>query len=72
MAQADGERYLFSCSLARQPSPTHSEAAAADDAADKESMADYRAGRVVSHTAIMAWVKSWGTDAELLRPEIGD
>jgi predicted transcriptional regulator len=46
--------------------------AAADEAEDDEAMADYQAGRVISHKAVMAWIKSWGTPDELPSPQIGD
>jgi predicted transcriptional regulator len=55
--------------LARDPTPPETDL---DDAADAEAMADYRAGRVVSHKAVMAWIKSWGTRSELPSPQIGD
>jgi predicted transcriptional regulator len=57
--------------LAHQPSQAEIEAAA-DEAADAEAMADYKAGRVISHKAVMAWIKSWGTPDELPSPQIGD
>ena len=56
--------------LARDPSPP--EIDPDDAAADAEAMADYQAGRVISHKAVMAWVKSWGTPEELPSPQIGD
>jgi predicted transcriptional regulator len=43
-----------------------------DDAADAEAMADYEAGRFISHEAMRAWILSWGTESELPRPEVGD
>jgi predicted transcriptional regulator len=58
--------------LADQLSQAEIEAAAADEAADVEAMADYQAGRVISHKAVMAWIKSWGTPDELPSPQIGD
>ncbi len=57
--------------LARELSPEEIEAAA-DAAADDEAMADYEAGRFISHEAMRAWILSWGTPDELPRPEIGD
>ena len=35
---------------------------------DAEAMTDYRAGRVVPHAKVAAWIKSWGTDDELPCP----
>jgi predicted transcriptional regulator len=43
-----------------------------DDAADAEAMADYEAGRFISHEAMRAWILSWGTENELPRPKVGD
>ncbi len=57
--------------LARQPDPA--EAGSSDDeVADDQALADYEAGRFVSHEAVRAWILSWGTPDELPRPEIGD
>jgi predicted transcriptional regulator len=44
----------------------------ADEAADAEAMADYEGGRVISHKAVMTWIKSWGALDELPSPQIGD
>lgn len=44
---------------------------AAEAAADAEAEADFEAGRVVSHEAVMRWIKSWGTPDELPPPECG-
>jgi len=57
--------------LAHQPSQAEIEAAA-DEAADDEAMAEYDATGGISHEAVMAWIRSWGTEAELPRPKIGD
>jgi predicted transcriptional regulator len=35
----------------------------------EEGMADIRAGRVVEHAAVVAWMKSWGTGKELPMPK---
>jgi predicted transcriptional regulator len=35
---------------------------------DAEAMADFRAGRVVPHEKVAAWLMSWGTDNELPCP----
>ncbi len=53
--------------LAPQPSPAEIEAAAED-----EAMAEYEATGGISHEAVMAWIRSWGTEAEPPRPKIGD
>lgn len=37
-----------------------------------EAEADIAAGRVISHEAVMRWVRSWGTENELPPPKIGD
>lgn len=37
--------------------------------AEGEADADADAGRVVSHEAVAAWLKSWGTDHELPPPQ---
>ena len=36
---------------------------------DAEAMADYRAGRVVPHAKVAAWLNAWGTAKRLPRPE---
>jgi len=36
---------------------------------DAEAVADYRAGRIVPHDKVAAWLKSWGTPNELSCPE---
>jgi predicted transcriptional regulator len=43
-----------------------------NEAADAEAMADYEAGRFISHEAMRAWILSWGTENELPRPKVGD
>ena len=42
---------------------------AAEIRAIAEADADIAAGRVMSHEAIMRWIKSWGTSEELPPPE---
>ncbi len=37
----------------------------------EEGLADVRAGRIISHEAVKAWVASWGTANELPPPEPG-
>jgi predicted transcriptional regulator len=44
----------------------------AEAAADAEGLADLKAGRVVSHTAVKRWLLSWGTADESPPPKIGD
>ena len=62
---------MFYAMLARKPLPA-SRDAADDEAADAEAMAEFEAGRSVSHEAVRAWILSWGTPDELPRPETGD
>ena len=62
---------MFYAMLARKPLPD-SRDAADDEAADAEAMAEFEAGRSVSHEAVRAWILSWGTPDELPRPETGD
>ncbi len=45
---------------------------AADEAATLRGIADVKAGRTVSHEAVMRWVASWGTDNPLPRPKWGE
>jgi predicted transcriptional regulator len=44
---------------------------AAEAAADARAEADVRAGRLISHDAVRQWVSSWGSDAPLPRPRVG-
>lgn len=37
-----------------------------------EADADIAAGRVISHEAMLRWIKSWGTPDELPPPQCGD
>ena len=41
------------------------------DEADLRALADIEAGRVVSHEAVVRWLKSWGAENELPPPECG-
>ncbi len=45
---------------------------AADEAATLRGLADFKAGRTVSHEAVMRWVASWGTENPLPRPKWGE
>ena len=36
---------------------------------DALAMADFRAGRYVTHERVAEWLRSWGTDHELPCPE---
>ena len=45
---------------------------AADEAATLRGIEDFKAGRTVSHEAVMRWVASWGTDNPLPRPKWGE
>ena len=42
------------------------------DAADVEAMADFKAGRVISHQVMLDWILSWGTADERPSPQVGD
>jgi predicted transcriptional regulator len=42
---------------------------AEDARLDAEAMAAYRAGRVVPHAKVAAWLDSWGTPNELPCPK---
>jgi predicted transcriptional regulator len=44
----------------------------AERLADERAEADIAAGRVISHEAMMRWIKSWGTPEELPPPEYGE
>ncbi|MHC8510456.1 MAG: hypothetical protein ACYYKD_13925 [Rhodospirillales bacterium] len=35
-----------------------------------EGHRDFAAGRVIAHEKMMAWLKSWGAENELLPPEL--
>jgi predicted transcriptional regulator len=45
---------------------------AALDAATLRGLADFEAGRVVSHEAVKRWLLSWGTDKPLPPPKCGE
>ena len=42
------------------------------DAATLRGLADIEAGRVVSHEAVVRWVKSWSSPNPLPRPKCGE
>ena len=44
----------------------------AERLADERAEADIAAGRVISHEAMMRWIKSWGTPDELPPPKCGE
>ena len=44
----------------------------AEAEADARAEADIAAGRLISHAAVVAWLKSWGSDKPLDRPQVGD
>lgn len=44
----------------------------ADEAALQRGLADARAGRVISHEAVMRWLESLTTESPLPRPECGE
>ena len=66
------ESMLKSVMLAHEPSIFDEIDAKAEAAADAEAEADLKAGRVISHTAMKAWLLSWGTPDELPPPTVGD
>jgi predicted transcriptional regulator len=41
-------------------------------AADARAEADLAEGRIISHEAMMAWLRSWGTLEESPPPQAGD
>lgn len=45
---------------------------AADEASTQRGLADFEAGRVISHDAMKRWLLSWGTDNPLPPPRCGD
>lgn len=45
---------------------------AAFHAAVQEGLDDLDAGRTISGEAVLAWIRSWGTENELPPPECGD
>lgn len=44
----------------------------ADEAATQRALADFEAGRVISHDAMKQWLLSWGTDKPLPEPKCGE
>ncbi len=42
------------------------------DAATLRGLVDIEAGRVVSHEAVLRWVKSWSSPNPLPRPKCGE
>ena len=42
------------------------------DAREQKAMADIDAGRIITHEAVVRWLKSWGTENELPPPKCGD
>jgi predicted transcriptional regulator len=44
---------------------------AADEASTLRGLADFEAGRTISHEAMKRWLLSWGTDEPLPPPECG-
>jgi len=45
---------------------------AEDERRIAEADADFAAGRVISHEAMLRWIKSWGTPDELPPPQCGE
>ena len=44
----------------------------ADEASTLRGLADFEAGRVISHEAVSRWLLSLGTDDPLPRPKCGE
>jgi predicted transcriptional regulator len=44
----------------------------AEERAIREAEAAIREGRVISHEAVVRWLKSWGTPDELPPPKCGE
>ncbi len=42
------------------------------EAATLRGLADFEAGRVISHEAVKRWLLSWGTDKPLPPPKCGE
>ena len=55
-----------------KPAVFDAEDAAADEAATLRGLEDIEAGRVVSHEAVLRWVRSWSTPNPLPRPKCGE
>jgi predicted transcriptional regulator len=45
---------------------------AAEAAADARAEADWKAGRVVGHEAVVHWLRSWGSGNRMPRPRCGE
>jgi predicted transcriptional regulator len=45
---------------------------AADEASTLRGLADFEAGRTISHEAMKRWLLSWGTDELLPPPKCGE
>lgn len=52
------------------PQPIPRETDREDAEADARALADFRAGRTISHEAMKRWLQSWGTEDELPPPPI--
>ena len=44
----------------------------AEAEAERRAEQDIREGRLISNAAVVRWLKSWGTDRKLPKPEPGD
>ena len=55
-----------------EPAVFDTEDEAALDVATLRGLADFEAGRVISHEAIKRWFLSWGTDKPLPPPKCGE
>jgi predicted transcriptional regulator len=62
--------------MSEEPGVFDSEEISSDDieldAATLRGLADIEAGRVVSHEAVLRWVKSWSSPNPLPRPKCGE
>lgn len=45
---------------------------AADEASTLRGLADFEAGRTITHEAMKRWLLSWGTDNPLPPPKCGE
>lgn len=58
--------------FSEEPVVFDAEDEAALEAATLRGLADFEAGRVISHEAIKRWLLSWGTDNPLPPPKCGE
>ena len=46
--------------------------AGAEARSEARADSDVREGRLISHAAVLDWLKSWGSDKPLPRPRVAD